>query len=65
MPGLKIIDYMKEHDERKKVANLIQTGNVRFISDNKIGFVNVRRNRVIMVVLAVFVLLIGFYSIFF
>lgn len=65
MANYKTIDYMNDHHERKKVANLIQTGNFRVISTKRHRAVNIHRNRIILAVLAVLVFLTGLYSIIF
>ncbi|MBN1864573.1 MAG: hypothetical protein JW808_06695 [Victivallales bacterium] len=52
-------------ENRKTVAYLLHTGNVRGTSARKSSHENIRRNRVLMLILAVLLLSAGIYGIFF
>ncbi len=58
-------DFVDDASEaRKRVSCLIHTGNVRGTSVRKSTFEGIRRNRILMLILAFLVLSSGVYSIF-
>lgn len=60
------IDYLNRPDERKKnLSSLMQTGNLRQINIRPKAENHVSKYRLIMLILAIFILITGFYSIFF
>lgn len=65
MKDFRSIDYMNHPEERKKVANLLQKGNLRKVSTRPKTENNVRKNRLIMLIFAFFVFITGLCSIFF
>lgn len=68
MKRYKIIDYMKQPDERKKVAHLLQNSNFRrnsFVRYSNISSnMKIKRNRILLVIFAFLVLIVGLYSVF-
>jgi len=56
----RIIDYLDQPAERKKVTNMLKAGKIKKVSGKKSHALNIKRNRIITIVLAWIFLIIGF-----
>lgn len=65
MKNYDTIDYSTNRDKRRKIARYMYVGSVQHGSYKRDLDYNVKRNRLFVVVFALFIILIGLYSLFF
>ncbi len=61
----RMIDYFEQTEERKKITTLLKAGNFKKVSGRKKHSINIARNRIVMVALAVIIFIIGFFCVVF
>ena len=61
----KIMNYLQQPEAEKRVTTLLKSGNLKIVSGKTAYGVNVKRNRIITISLALLLILIGVISLLF
>lgn len=61
----RIVDYLHQPPERKKVTDMLKAGKIKKISGPMVHNLNTKRNRIITIVLAFILFLTGLLSVIF